>query len=155
MVLRLAGSLWQQVAASGVVRLPATAVPSVRDAKENEVRHNPITLHSRGSIWRRSGSLWRSLNLQAAIRATNITLDFILHQVRPYLTWHPDWCHIPYGLILKANLCNIHCHSNAYNANPYNVATPNPIIWLPVIQTFPLQPIIGQMCALWPLLLNI
>ena len=37
-----------------------TAVPSVRDAKESEVRHNPITSRLRGSIWRQSGSLWRS-----------------------------------------------------------------------------------------------
>ena len=155
MALQWGGSLWQQVAGSGVVHQSVTAVPSVRDAKESETRHNPITFHLRGSIWRRSGSLWRSLNPQAAIKATNITPDFILHQVRPYPTWHPDWCHIPYGLILMANRCNIHRRPNAYNANPYNVATPNPIVWLLVMYPLLLRLIIGQMCALWPLLLNI
>lgn len=39
---------------------PVTAVPSVRDAKKNEVWHNPTTSHLRGSIWHRCGSLWRS-----------------------------------------------------------------------------------------------
>ena len=39
---------------------PLTAVPSVRDAKESEVRHNPTASHLRGSIWHRCGSLWRS-----------------------------------------------------------------------------------------------
>ena len=61
MALRWAGSLWQQVAGSGVIRRPVTAVPSVRSAKESETRHNPITFHLRGSIWRQCGSLWRSL----------------------------------------------------------------------------------------------
>lgn len=82
MALRWTGSLWQQVAGSSVVRRPATAVPSIRDAKESEVRHNPITSHLRGSIWLQSGSLWRSLNLRAAVMGTYITPDFILHQVR-------------------------------------------------------------------------
>ncbi|WP_195596893.1 hypothetical protein [Coprobacter fastidiosus] len=36
------------------------AVPSIRDAKKSEVRHNPITLHQRGSIWRWCGTSWRS-----------------------------------------------------------------------------------------------
>ena len=84
MALLLAGSLWQQVAGSGVVRLPAMAVPSVRDAKESEVRHNPITSHLRGSIWHRSGSLWRSFISKVPFMTTYITPDFILHQVRPH-----------------------------------------------------------------------
>lgn len=66
MALQWAGSLWQQVAGSGVVRRPVTAVPSVRDAKESGTRHNPITSYLRGSIWRRSGSLWRSLISQSS-----------------------------------------------------------------------------------------
>ncbi|MBT1296404.1 hypothetical protein JQN06_10500 [Bacteroides uniformis] len=84
MALRWAGSLWQQVAGSGVIRRPVTAVPSVRDAKESEVRHNPITSCLRGSIWLQSGSLWRSSNLRAVVMGTYITPDFILHQVRPH-----------------------------------------------------------------------
>ena len=51
------GSLWQGVALSAE---PVTAVPSVRDAKKSEVRHNPTASHLRGSIWHRCGSLWRS-----------------------------------------------------------------------------------------------
>ena len=51
------GSLWQGVALSAD---PVTAVPSVRDAKESEVRHNPTASHLCGSIWHRCGSLWRS-----------------------------------------------------------------------------------------------
>lgn len=82
MALQLGGSLWQQVVGSGVVRRPVTAVPSVRDTKESETWLNPITSYLRGSIWRRSGSLWRSSNLQAAIRATDITPDFILYDIQ-------------------------------------------------------------------------
>ena len=52
--------MWQQVAGSGVIHRPMTAVPSARDAKESETLHNPTTSRLRGSIWRRSGSLWRS-----------------------------------------------------------------------------------------------
>lgn len=84
MALQLGGSLWQQVVGSGVVRRPVTAVPSVRDTKESETRLNPITSYLRGSIWRRSGSLWRSSNLRAVVMGTYITPDFILHQVRPH-----------------------------------------------------------------------
>ncbi len=51
------GSKWSGVALSVE---PVTSVPSVRDAKKSEVRHNPTALHLRGSIWRRCGSLWRS-----------------------------------------------------------------------------------------------
>lgn len=41
------GSKWSGVALSAK---PVTAVPSVRDAKKSEVRHNPTALHLRGSI---------------------------------------------------------------------------------------------------------
>lgn len=57
------GSKWSGVALSAK---PVTAVPSVRDAKKSEVRHNPTALHLRGSIWRRCGSLWRSSVSQSA-----------------------------------------------------------------------------------------
>ena len=56
------GSKWSGVALSAE---PVTAVPSVRDAKKSEVRHNPATSHLRGSIWRRYGSLWRSSDSNA------------------------------------------------------------------------------------------
>lgn len=58
------GSKWSGVALSAK---PVTAVPSVRDAKKSEVRHNPTTSHLCGSIWRRCGSLWRS-SVSNAIR---------------------------------------------------------------------------------------
>jgi len=51
------GSKWSGVALSVE---PVTAVPSVRGAKKCEVRHNPTTLHLRGSIWRCRGTSWRS-----------------------------------------------------------------------------------------------
>lgn len=58
------GSKWSGVALSVE---PVTAASSVRGAKKSEVRHNPTTLHLRGSIWRRCGSLWRS-SVSNAIR---------------------------------------------------------------------------------------
>ncbi|WP_281696616.1 hypothetical protein [Bacteroides clarus] len=47
------GSRWSGVA---LFTKPVTSVPSVRDAKKSEVRHNPTASHLRGSIWRQCGS---------------------------------------------------------------------------------------------------
>lgn len=57
------GSKWSGVALSTE---PVMAASSVRAAKKSEVRHNPTASHLRGSIWRRCGSLWRSLVSQRA-----------------------------------------------------------------------------------------
>lgn len=63
------GSKWSGMALSAE---PVTSVPSFRGAKKSEVQHNPTASHLRGSIWRRCGSLWRSLDSRFRLRTVSL-----------------------------------------------------------------------------------
>lgn len=119
------GSKWSGVALSAK---PIQAVPSARGAKKSEVRHTPITLHLRGSIWHRCGSLWRS-------SVSNIRLK----RTFPISHFESPLIHAPSGefktlnlrtdiLSTIANRRSINRPGNAQSAKPYIVATAYPFV---------------------------